>query len=152
MQLVSSQKAVLKYFIVISLLIGLQIVLGILTVHYTVEGQAFFGFDLANYLPYSITRTWHTQLAVFWIAATWLATGLFLAPMISGKEFKYQNFGINFLFVALIIIVLGSMLGEWLGVHQFLDLTTNFFFGHQGYEYMDLGRFWQIFLGIGLVL
>ena len=147
-----SQRAVLKYFIVISLLIGLQVILGIITVHYTVEGQAFFGFELSSYLPYSITRTWHTQLAVFWIAATWLATGLFLAPMISGKEMKYQVFGINFLFVALIVIVFGSMLGEWLGVHQFLSLTVNFFFGHQGYEYMDLGRFWQIFLGIGLVL
>lgn len=152
MKMFPSQKAVLKYFIVVSLLIGLQVLLGILTVHYTVEGQAFFGFDLANYLPYSITRTWHTQLAVFWIAATWLATGLFLAPTISGKEMKYQVFGINFLFIALLVIVLGSMLGEWLGVHQFLNLTTNFFFGHQGYEYMDLGRFWQIFLGIGLVL
>jgi len=152
MKFTRSQKAVLKYFIVISLLIGLQVILGILTVHYTVEGQAFFGFELSRYLPYSITRTWHTQLAVFWIAATWLATGLFLAPMISGKEMKYQVFGINFLFVALIIIVFGSMLGEWLGVHQFLSLTTNFFFGHQGYEYMDLGRFWQIFLAIGLVL
>mgnify|MGYP005989742889 FL=1 len=152
LQLVPSQKSVLKYFIVISLLIALQVVLGIITVHYTVEGQAFFGFDLSSVLPYSISRTWHTQLAIFWIAATWLATGLFLAPMISGKEMKYQVFGINFLFIALIVIVLGSMLGEWLGVHQFLDLTTNFFFGHQGYEYMDLGRFWQIFLGIGLVL
>jgi nitric oxide reductase subunit B len=152
MKFTRSQRAVLKYFIVISLLIGLQVILGILTVHYTVEGQAFFGFELSKYLPYSITRTWHTQLAVFWIAATWLATGLFLAPMISGKEMKYQVFGINFLFVALIVIVFGSMLGEWLGVHQFLSLTVNFFFGHQGYEYMDLGRFWQIFLGIGLVL
>lgn len=147
-----SQKSVLKYFIVISLLIALQVVLGAVTVHYTVEGQSFFGFDLSSFLPYSVTRTWHTQLAVFWIAATWLATGLFLAPMISGKEMKYQVFGINFLFGALLVIVLGSMMGEWLGVHQFLDLTTNFFFGHQGYEYMDLGRFWQIFLGIGLVL
>lgn len=152
MPLFKSQKAVLKYFFVVSLLIALQVILGIITVHYTVEGQAFFGFELSQYLPYSITRTWHTQLAVFWIAVTWLATGLFLAPMISGKEMKYQIFGINFLFVAALIIVLGSMLGEWLGVHQFLELSTNFFFGHQGYEYMDLGRFWQIFLAIGLVL
>lgn len=152
LKFVGSQRAVLKYFIVISLLIALQVVFGVITVHYTVEGQAFFGFDLSSILPYSITRTWHTQLAIFWIAATWLATGLFLAPMISGKEMKYQVFGINFLFIALIIIVLGSMIGEWLGIHQFLDLTTNFFFGHQGYEYMDLGRFWQIFLGIGLIL
>ncbi|WP_405291511.1 nitric-oxide reductase large subunit [Algibacter sp. Ld11] len=150
--LVKSQKSVLKYFVVISLLIALQVVLGALTVHYTVEGQAFFGMDLSSVLPYSITRTWHTQLAVFWIAATWLATGLFLAPMISGKEMKFQVFGINFLFGALLVIVLGSLIGEWLGVHQFLDLTTNFFFGHQGYEYMDLGRFWQLFLAIGLVL
>lgn len=152
MPLFRSQKAVLKYFFVVSLLITLQVVLGIITVHYTVEGQTFFGFELSKYLPYSITRTWHTQLAVFWIAITWLSTGLFLAPMISGKEMKHQIFGINFLFVAALIIVLGSMIGEWLGIHQFLELSTNFFFGHQGYEYMDLGRFWQIFLAIGLVL
>nr|WP_051590626.1 nitric-oxide reductase large subunit [Flavobacterium daejeonense] len=152
LKLLPSQKAVLKYFLVISLLIVLQIVLGIVTVHYTVEGQAFFGFEISKFLPYSVTRTWHTQLAVFWIAATWLATGLFLAPMISGKEIKKHILGINFLFIALLIIVLGSMFGEWLGIHQFLSLTTNFFFGHQGYEYMDLGRFWQILLGVGLVL
>lgn len=152
MRLFKSQRAVLKYFFVVSLLIALQVVLGILTVHYTVEGQSFFGFELSKYLPYSITRTWHTQLAIFWIAITWMATGLFLAPMISGKEMKYQIFGINFLFISALIIVLGSMIGEWLGVHQFLELTTNFFFGHQGFEYMDLGRFWQIYLAIGMVL
>lgn len=147
-----SQRTVLKYYFVISFLILLQVVLGIITVHYSVEGQAFFGFNISEVIPYVITRTWHTQLAIFWIAATWLATGLFLAPLISGREFKYQVFGVNFLFVALLIIVLGSMLGEWLGVHQFLSLTTNFFFGHQGYEYMDLGRFWQLFLAIGMIL
>ncbi|WP_196891729.1 nitric-oxide reductase large subunit [Aureivirga marina] len=146
------QRSILKYFFVISLLIGLQVLLGIVTVHYGVEGQHFFGFELSQYLPYTISRTWHTQLAIFWIAAAWLATGLFIAPMISGKTFKYEKFGINFLFFALLIIVVGSMIGEWLGVKQYLDLTVNFFFGHQGYEYMDLGRFWQILLGVGLVL
>ncbi len=147
-----AQKAVLKYFVIISLLIGLQIILGIITVHYTVEGQDFYGIPLSQILPYSISRTWHTQLAVFWIAATWLATGLFLAPIISGRSFKHELLGINFLFIALLIIVLGSMLGEWLGVHQFLTLTVNFFFGHQGYEYMDLGRFWQLLLAAGLII
>jgi nitric oxide reductase subunit B len=28
----------------------------------------------------------------------------------------------------------------------------NFWFGHQGYEYVDLGRFWQIYLFVGLLL
>ncbi|WP_103867017.1 nitric-oxide reductase large subunit [Aquimarina sp. I32.4] len=147
-----SQKATLKYFLVISLLIALQVVLGIVTVHYSVEGQAFFGFELSKYLPYSISRTWHTQLAIFWIAAAWLSTGLFIAPLVSNRELKFQKFGINFLFITILIVVLGSMVGEWLGVKQYLELTTNFFFGHQGYEYMDLGRFWQLLLGVGLIL
>lgn len=152
-KLFPSQIAVLKYFFVVTALIALQVLLGALTVHYTVEGTSFFGFDfIAEILPYSITRTWHTQLAVFWIAATWLATGLFFAPMISNRSYKYQVAGINFIFGALLLIVLGSMFGEWLGVHQYLTLTTNFFFGHQGYEYMDLGRFWQYLLAVGLVL
>jgi nitric oxide reductase subunit B len=30
--------------------------------------------------------------------------------------------------------------------------VTNFWFGHQGYEYVDLGRFWQIFLLVGLFI
>ncbi|WP_271782963.1 nitric-oxide reductase large subunit [Aquimarina algiphila] len=151
-KLFPSQKATLKYFLVISFLIVLQVVLGIITVHYSVEGQAFFGFELSQYLPYTISRTWHTQLAIFWIAAAWLSTGLFIAPLVSNKELKFQKFGINFLFIAILIVVLGSMVGEWLGVKQYLELTTNFFFGHQGYEYMDLGRFWQILLAVGLVL
>lgn len=45
------------------------------------------------------------------------------------------------------------MIGEWLAVKGYItDLTYNFYFGHQGYEYIDLGRFWQAFLAIGLFL
>ncbi len=37
-----------------------------------------------------------------------------------------------------------------MGIMQKLGLVENFWFGHQGYEYVDLGRFWQIFLFVGL--
>lgn len=148
-----SMKATGKYFWTVLVLFGLQIILGTITAHYAVEGQDFYGFPLAEYLPYSVTRTWHTQLAVFWIATAWLATGLYVAPLISGKDPKYQHYGVNFLYVCLLIIVVGSFAGEWLGINQaFNDLTMNFWFGHQGYEYVDLGRFWQIFLFIGLLI
>ena len=148
-----SMKATAKYFWVVTLLFGLQVVLGVITAHYTVEGQHFFGIPLAEIMPYTLTRTWHTQLGIFWIATAWLAAGLYFAPLISGHEPKFQRFGINFLFTCLLTIVLGSFVGQWLGVKQFFDdLTLNFWFGHQGYEYVDLGRFWQIFLSIGLVL
>ncbi|WP_297095754.1 nitric-oxide reductase large subunit [uncultured Draconibacterium sp.] len=151
-KLTPSMKATLKYFWVVTALILVQIFMGVVTAHYGVEGLGFYGLPLADFLPYSISRTWHIQLAIFWIATSWLATGLFIAPAISGKEPKFQRFGVNFLFIALLIIVVGSLAGQWMGVMQKLGLVENFWFGHQGYEYVDLGRFWQIFLLIGLVL
>ena len=112
--------------------------------------RASTAFPLAKWLPYAVTRTWHTQLGIFWIATAWLATGLFVAPAVGGHEPKYQRLGVNFLFVCLLVIVVGSMAGEWLGVQQKLGGDARFWFGHQGYEYVDLGRFWQIFLFVGL--
>ncbi len=147
-----SMKATLKYFWIVSGLILLQVIAGIITAHYGVEGNGFYGLKLDSIIPYSISRTWHVQLAIFWIATAWLATGLFIAPAVSGVEPKYQKLGVNILFGALLIVVLGSMAGEWLGVMQKLGLIQNFYFGHQGYEYVDLGRFWQILLFGGLLI
>jgi nitric oxide reductase subunit B len=147
-----SQKATLKYFWIVSALLLVQVIMGIITAHYTVEGQAFYGIPLSEWLPYSVSRTWHIQIAIFWIATSWLATGLYYAPAISGVEPKFQLLGVNFLFGALLIIVVGSLIGQWMGVMQKLGLVTNFWLGHQGYEYVDLGRFWQLFLFIGLVI
>lgn len=147
-----SMRATLKYFWVVAALIVVQMGLGAVTAHYGVEGNGFYGFPLSEWLPYAVTRTWHVQLGIFWIATSWLATGLFIAPAISGYEPKFQRAGVNFLFIALLVIVVGSLAGQWLGVMQKLGFTQNFWFGHQGYEYVDLGRFWQAFLLVGLFL
>ena len=147
-----SMRATLKYFWVVAALIVAQVGLGGLTAHYGVEGSGFYGFPLAEYLPYAVTRTWHTQLGIFWIATAWLGTGLFLAPAVSGHEPKFQRLGVNVLFVCLLVIVVGSFVGQWVAVQQKLGFEMNFWFGHQGYEYVDLGRFWQIFLFAGLFI
>lgn len=146
----SSMHATLKYFWVVAALIVVQVGLGAVTAHYGVEGDGFYGIPLSKWVPYSVARTWHTQLGIFWIATAWLATGLFFGPAVSGVEPKGQRFGVNFLFTCLLVIVVGSLAGEWLGVQQKLGYVSNFWFGHQGYEYVDLGRFWQIFLFVGL--
>ncbi|NMB05467.1 MAG: nitric-oxide reductase large subunit [Bacteroidales bacterium] len=147
-----SMWAVKKYFWVVNLLILAQVLLGVITAHYGVEGDGFYGIDIASFIPYSITRTWHIQIAIFWIATAWLATGLYIAPSLSGRDPKYQKLGVNILFGALLIVVGGSLIGQWFGVMQRLNLVDNFWFGHQGYEYVDLGRFWQILLVVGLFL
>ncbi|AND70255.1 nitric oxide reductase [Dyella thiooxydans] len=147
-----SMKATAKYFWTVMGLFLVQILLGATTAHFQVEGQQAYGFALANVLPYSITRTWHTELAVLWIATAWLATGLYMAPVIGGREPKFQRLGVNFLWVCLLVIVVGSFAGQWFAVMDKMGLKYNFWFGHQGWEYTDLGRFWQIFLFIGLML
>ena len=147
-----SMKATAKYFWVVMALFLVQILLGAITAHYQVEGQEAYGFALSDILPYSLSRTWHTQLAVLWIATAWLGMGLYIGPAISGHEPKFQALGVHLLWVCLIIIVVGSFAGQWFAVMQKLGLAHNFWFGHQGWEYVDLGRFWQWFLFIGLGL
>ncbi len=147
-----SQKATLKYFWTVSALILVQMLMGVVTAHYGVEGNGFYGFDLAKILPYAVTRTWHVQLGLLWIATAWLAAGLFIGPLVSGHEPKHQKLGVNILFGALLFIVVGSLTGEWLSIQNKLSDSTAFLWGHQGYEYIDLGRGWQWLLFIGLLL
>ncbi|UAL10955.1 nitric-oxide reductase large subunit [Caulobacter segnis] len=148
-----SMLAVRKYFWVVMALFSAQVLLGVITAHYQVEGQGLYGLPFSDMLPYAITRTWHTQLAVLWIATAWLATGLYVAPLLTGHEPRFQVWGVNFLFGSLLVIVVGAFAGQWAAVNGFFhDLTANFWFGHQGYEYTDFGRFWQIYLFIGLLL
>ena len=148
----ASQRATFKYFFVVALLLVAQVGLGGVTAHFGVEGTGFFGVPLAKWLPYAVTRSWHTQLGIFWIATAWLGTGLFLAPAIGGHEPRYQRLGVNVLFVCLLIIVVGALAGQWLSVQRRLGGSVWYWFGHQGYEYVDLGRFWQIFLFAGLFI
>ncbi len=145
-----SMRATHKYFWLVGGLLVVQMLTGVIVAHYGVEGVAFYGIPLADWVPYSLARTWHTQLGIFWIATSWLATGLFIAPVVSGAEPRFQRAGVNFLFLALIVIVVGSMAGQAMAIHQRLGAEMNFWFGHQGFEYVDLGRFWQAFLWVGL--
>lgn len=91
-------------------------------------------------------------MAVFWIATIWLGTGLYIATSLSKHEPKYQRLGVNVLWVVLVFIVFGSMAGEWFAIQQYFNLDTSFLIGHQGMEYIDLGRVWQILLFIGLLV
>jgi nitric oxide reductase subunit B len=146
-----SQKATIKYFFVVAALWVVQVLLGAITAHYGVEGSSFYGIPLAKWLPYAVTRTWHLQIGIFWIATSWLATGLYIAPAVSGVEPKFQRAGVNALFAALILVVVGSLAGEWMSIQQKIgNLNLSWWFGTQGYEYVDLGRFWAILLFIGL--
>lgn len=149
--LTPSQRKTAKYFVVVTLLFLVQVLLGALMAHYYVEGSSFYGIDILGLLPFNIIRGWHLQLAVFWIATAWLALGIFVAPLVGGREPKGQGLLVDLLFVALVIVVAGSLLGEWLGAKGMLG-NLWFLLGNQGWEYLELGRIWQVLLAIGLGL
>ena len=146
-----SMRATRKYFFVVVGLMLLQIAMGAITAHYAVEGQAFFGIPLAQVLPYVVSRTVHTQIGIFWIATAWLATGLYVAPLLSGREPKFQKLGVDLLFYALVAIVVGSTITGWLGTLKHLGFDYSFWIGNQGLEYTSMGRVWQLLLFVGLL-
>ena len=148
--LTPSQKATAGFFLVMGLLFLVQVLVGAASQHYRADIGGFFGINTDRFLQYNIVRTWHVQLSIFWVVTSFLAAGIFLAPMIAAhREPKGQNVLTYLLLGALVVVVGGSLLGELAGIHGwFGDLWS--WFGMQGFEYLDLGRFWQILLTIGL--
>jgi nitric oxide reductase subunit B len=146
----SSQKGLLKYFVVVTLLFLAQVLLGASVAHYRSDPGSFYGFDLSQILPSNLARTWHLQTMIFWVATAYIAGGLFLAPTLGSDEPKHQSLAVNLLFGALVVVVGGSLLGEVLGINRLLGQVW-FWIGHQGWEYLDLGRGWQILLAVGLL-
>ena len=137
------------FFLVMAVLFLIQTLVGAASQHYRAEVSGFFGIDLARILPFNLARTWHLQLAIFWVSTSFLAAGIFLAPLIGGREPKIQKWLAVGLLSALAIVVFGSLAGEFAGIHGLI--TTGWsWFGNQGFEYLDLGRFWQILLTLGL--
>jgi len=141
----------LKFFIAAMLLLLLQALMGGAMAHYFADPGNFFGIDLSKYFPSNILRSWHLQTAILWIATAYIGGGIFLSSVLSRREPKGQIFLINFLFFALIILVIGSLGGEFLGVKDLLGRIW-FWFGNQGWEYLEIGRGWQILLAAGLII
>ena len=146
--LTPAQKACAWFFFVMAALFLVQTLLGGASEHYRADLQSFFGIDLGRFLPFNIVRTWHVQLSIFWVSTSYLAAGIFLAPMISGREPRGQKTLAYCLLGALVVVVVGSLAGEFAGIQ---GLTHSIWFGDQGFEYLDLGRVWQILLTIGLL-
>jgi nitric oxide reductase subunit B len=146
----AAQLATLKFMAIAALLFVGQTLIGGAVAHYRAEPGDFYGVDLSAVLPSNLLRTWHLQLAIFWIATSYVGGALYVAGMLGRTEPAGQRIGINLLFVAVVIVAVGSLLGEWAGLLQWLGPLW-FWFGNQGWEFLELGRAWQILLAIGLI-
>ena len=146
-----SQKKTLKYFLLAAILFLVQALLGGYMAHAYVETNAFYGIDLSAILPFNLARGLHLQLAIFWIALCFLGMGIFIAPVIGGKEPKFQGLLVDILFGAVVLVAVGSMIGEVFTVLGRMPESLAFL-GSDGWEYMELGYFWRVLLFSGLLI
>ncbi len=152
-RLTPAQRATAWYFLVVAGLFLCQGLLGGVNAHYHVEPEGFFGLKLDQWLPYNLSRMWHVQLALFFVASSFLAMGIFLAPMIARHEPRHQDKLALVLFGALVVVVVGSLAGEAASIKDYIGLAGPWFWiGSQGWEYLDLGRLWQMLLTLGMFL
>lgn len=150
-RLTPAQQATAWYFLVVAGLFLMQGLLGGANAHYHVEPKGFYGIDIGQWFPYNLTRMWHLQLALFFVSASFLAMGIFIAPMIAGHEPKHQDKLALALFGAVVFVVVGSLIGEAASIKNWITAEGPWFWlGAQGWEYLDLGRLWQILLVVGL--
>ena len=146
----AGQKACIKFFVVVTLLFLAQVLVGAATAHSRAEPGSFYGLALYQWFPSNILRTWHLQLAIFWIATAYVAGGLVLAASLGEEEPRGQVKGIH--------VLSGHWWSWWPaacwdnpGHESNAGPKMWFWFGHQGWEYLDLGRAWQIGLTLALV-
>ncbi len=151
MALTPSQRACAWFFFTMAALFLAQTLVGAASEHYRADLGSFFGIPLDRWLPYNVVRTWHVQLSLFWVSTSFLAAGIFLVPMITRQRERRGQGGLAYgLLGALVVVVVGSLLGELAGIRGAFGSLWHWF-GMQGFEYLDLGKFWQVLLTVGMV-
>lgn len=145
------QKSTYKYFYVAILLFSIQVLAGILTVHDFVGLIHFFGFNISEILPVTITRSWHVQLSLLWISACWIGASFFMMSLVSPAQPKKQLTLINMIFWLTVLLVAGSFAGILLGPKGIIGKNW-YWLGHQGWEYVEMGKLWQVILAAVFII
>jgi nitric oxide reductase subunit B len=149
--LTASQRSLWKYFLIVAAVLLLQILAGAIMAHYYTDRVSFYGLRLDAFLPFNFLRDVHIESPIVWIGLSWIASALFLAPAISGREAKGQGMLVNVLFWVTLLVVAGALAGDYLGIMGVIGKEW-FWFGNQGLSYIQLGRAWQIGFFAGLLI
>ncbi|MGB4970537.1 MAG: cbb3-type cytochrome c oxidase subunit I [Saprospiraceae bacterium] len=146
-----SQKATYKFFFVAILLFFLQVSSGLITINDFINWLNYLGINISGNVPVTISRSWHLMLSLYWISTCWIASSIFILPILSKQEIIGQLKWINTLFVLLFILVGGSLTGMVLGPLGILGKWW-YYLGHQGWEFVDFGKLFQILLMVIFIL
>lgn len=150
-----TQRATYKYFAVAAILFAVQVLAGLLAIADFVNLFSYIGLEdsIRSLLPMMITRAWHTQISVLWIAVCWFAATIWVLPLICRPEPRGQLQWVNALFWMLVIVATGGAIGIPLGVHGFLrESGLWLWLLTQGWEFMQIGVLYQYILYAAFVV
>ncbi|MDR4497077.1 MAG: cbb3-type cytochrome c oxidase subunit I [Candidatus Scalindua sp.] len=148
-----TQLATYKFFAVAAILFLFQVMAGILTVIDFMGIFEYMGIEINKLLPVTITRAWHSQISVLWIAVCWFAATIWVLPLICRPEPSGQLKWVNALFWMLVLVAVGGSLGIPLGIKGLLGEDAGWrWFGLQGWEFLTIGRFYHIILFAAFVV
>ncbi len=157
-KLFQSQKNLIWIVPIIALLIVVQMTLWGYLAHVYVDPSQWFTFpwleNIINipqsWLPFNAIRSIHTQLAILWIAGSWLVWGLMIVPWVAWKDHKFPWL-VHILFAAIVVVVVGSVVGLYMWATWMLP-DTWFWLGNEGRELVNLWRVWDFWVVAWLVI
>ncbi|MEZ5553485.1 MAG: cbb3-type cytochrome c oxidase subunit I [Pseudomonadales bacterium] len=137
-----TQKATYKFFALAMVVFGIQIIGGILGAFDFVRP---FGISMNDIIPFTVARSYHTLLQIYWFFMCWVGYTIFFLPRIS-KVPSGQLFLINLLFALCIVTGVGAVVGIYLSMTGRISGDMAYWFGAQGWEFLELGRAFQFTL------
>lgn len=148
-----TQRACYKFFAVAALLLALQVFAGLLAISDFVNLFRPLGIDVNSIIPVTVSRAWHTQISILWIAMCWFAATIWVLPLVCRPEPPGQLQWVNALFWMLVVVAVGGTVGMPLAVHGLLNYSDLWrWVGIQGWEFMEIGRAYQYLLYAAFVV
>lgn len=137
-----TQRKVYKFFVLAAIAFGLQILAGYLSV---MDFADPFHERIAGILPFTVLRSYHTLLQIYWMFMCWVGYTIFFLPRLAPVP-KHQGKLIDLLFWMCLVVGIGGIVGVYSGYNGLITGMMAYWFGSQGWEWMELGRFFQYLL------
>ncbi|WP_333639099.1 nitric-oxide reductase large subunit [Pyrobaculum aerophilum] len=138
------QRLALLGFVLAVLGLSIQGLLGGYLMHKYTEPSTLYGISgINNVLPFNVARALHYNLALLWIAVSWVSFALFVLPYLGVKLSKGKVLAI---LGAGAFTALGILLGVWSSYLQLLPDPLWFIIGSQGRPVISQGTLWLLLI------
>jgi len=141
-----TQRLSLRFFMVMLVLFFLQTAFGLLLAAQHIDPTL-----LAGMLNFNVLRSQHVNLAIFWVLSGFIATILFVGPLLSKRELA-EPWLIKVLFYALLAVVAWNALTQVLAQQGVAGWWMGQPLLQEGLEYLEAGRIADVVILIGFAI